>query len=90
MLLSNGWEMRPMRVAVTAMVGSEMAPSGGRINILEWLSETGHDIAGYPLCQHEAESGNIECLMFAHGHGCLLVLPTLSGINGCLHMSLAT
>jgi hypothetical protein len=35
LLLSNGWEMHPMRVAITAMAGPDRASSCGRINILE-------------------------------------------------------
>jgi hypothetical protein len=82
-LLDKGWEMCPYRVAVTAVTSGERASAPGRIGILKWLIDSGHDISDYPLCLSAAYTGNLECLKFAHESGCDLLPSSMESAAFC-------
>lgn len=82
-LLDNGWYMCPYRVAVTAVTSGERASAPGRIGILQWLIDSGNDIADYPLCLSAAYTGNLECLKFAHERGCDLMPSSMESAAFC-------
>jgi hypothetical protein len=69
-LLDNGWSVHPATVGLLAVSGADRSTQPGRVAILEWLVESGHNIGEDPLCQPAAYTGNLECLKFARDSGC--------------------